>query len=289
MAKLDPEFRLDSVERAVEELQQFHEAGGRAMVDSMPCGGRNIVKMAEISRRSGVHLLVPTGLHLPHYYPPGHWGEHEDPESLARRFINDILVGIDVHDYRQPVVERCEHRAGLLKIATGGTHLESRERRIFEAAALVHRRTGAPILTHTEQGKGGLEQVEALRDLQVDLEHVVLSHTDRFPDLEYHRDLLSTGISLEYDSAFRWPTEENPTLELILELLPEFRGQLLLGMDAAKRKYWKAYGGSPGLSFLLNEFRVLLRERGASELALEDIFVRNPARVYALKAQPSPS
>jgi phosphotriesterase-related protein len=31
-----PDFRLESVENGVLELQAFHAAGGRAMVDSMP-------------------------------------------------------------------------------------------------------------------------------------------------------------------------------------------------------------------------------------------------------------
>jgi hypothetical protein len=29
----------------------------------------------------------------------------------------------------------------------------------------------------------------------------------------------------------------------------------MLGMDAARRSYWKSYGGAPGLSFLLTDFR----------------------------------
>lgn len=284
MTALNPEFRLDSVSRAVEELGQFYQDGGRAMIDSMPCGSRNVLKMAEISRQTQVHLVVPTGLHLPQYYPPDHWGEEEDVSGLARRFLDDIELGIDIHDYNQSEVERCEHRAGLIKVATGDALWTARESRIFEAAAQVHNRTGVPILTHTEQGKGGLQQVDKLRELRVDLGHVVLSHTDRCPELSYHRELLSTGVSLEYDSAFRWQGDSNPTLDLLLQLLPEYPDQLLLGMDAAKRKYWKAYGGSPGLSFLLTDFQRHLLQKGVQESAIAGIFIRNPARVYTFRS-----
>ena len=56
-------------------------------------------------------------------------------------------------------MERTEHRAGVIKVASGTHPLDDHETRVFTAAALAHRRTGAPILTHTEQGAGALEQV----------------------------------------------------------------------------------------------------------------------------------
>src|ERR1700693_4540906 len=42
-----PDFLLDSVERACVDVMEFYAAGGRTLVDSMPCGGgRNPVKLA---------------------------------------------------------------------------------------------------------------------------------------------------------------------------------------------------------------------------------------------------
>ena len=280
-----PDFLLDDVSRATTELRGFHAAGGRAMIDSMPCdAGRNVVKLAAISRATGVHLVAPTGLHLAKYYDPGHWGNDCSVEQLTGLFIADISHGIDRHDYNGPIVERTAHRAGLIKIATG-TACTTREERIFAAAAEAHRRTGAPILTHTEQGTLGLEQVARLRELGVDLRHVCLSHLDRRPDLAYHREILASGVRVEYDSAFRWRTEPgNPTLDLVIALVPEFPGQIMLGMDAARRGYWRSYGGQPGLSFLLKEFSAQLRAAGMTEAQWQDVFVRTPAETYAFSS-----
>ena len=206
-----PEFRLPSVENGVEELRGFHDAGGRAMVDSMPCdAGRNVVKLAAISSGSGVHIVCPTGLHLAKYYDDGHWGGRYSVEQLTALFVADIGEGIDAHDYSGPIVERTGHRAGLIKIATAGTRITDRGRRVFEAAAIAQRRTGAPILTHTEEGTGALEQVALLLEHGVDLRQVVLSHTDRQPDIGYHREILQSGVRVEYDSCFRWESEGNP-------------------------------------------------------------------------------
>lgn len=276
-----PDFRLTSVENAIAELTQFHADGGRAMVDSMPCdAGRNVLKLAEISRATQVHILCPTGIHLAKYYDDGHWSHRYTVDQLALLFIADIEEGIDRHDYSGPLVERTSHRAGLIKIATGGEQITARGSRIFEAASIAHASTGAPILTHVEEGRGAMEQVELLSSHGVDLSKVVLSHTDRKPELSYHRDILQSGVCVEYDSAFRWKTEGNPTLELLVELIDEFPSQILLGMDAARPSYWKSYGGSPGLEFLLNEFTRDMTARGISQEHWKRIFISNPASAY---------
>jgi len=281
-----PDFLLNDQDKAVAELTTFRNDGGQAMVDSMPCDcGRNVRLMAEVSRQTGVHLLIPTGLHLPQYYDSGHWGGIYDVDELTELFVADIREGIDERDYNGPLVKRTPHRAGLIKVATGETWTD-RERRAFEAAAAAHRQTGAPILTHTEQGALALDQVEVFEAGGVDLKHVVLSHLDRRPDLAYHREILATGVKVEYDSAFRWSGgKANPTLDLVLALIEPFPDQLMLGMDAARRRYWKAYGGSPGLSFLLNEFSTMLTQAGLHEDQLTQIFIQNPREAYAFAGQ----
>lgn len=277
-----PDFLLDDVGRAAAELGKFHGGGGRAMIDSMPCdGGRNVLKLAEVSRRADVHLVCPTGLHLAKYHDPGHWGNFYTEDELAGLFVAEIAAGIDAHDYGGPLVARTPHRAGVIKIATDQV-FTMREEKIFAAAAQAHRRTGCPILTHTEQGALALEQVAALRRRSVDLRHVCLSHIDRKPDVGYHRELLASGVRVEFDSAFRWQAGQgNPTRDLLLALLPEFPDQLMLGMDAARRGYWKSCGGAPGLAFLLTDFSAQLRAAGITEADLRRIFVTTPAAAFA--------
>jgi phosphotriesterase-related protein len=277
-----PDFQIDSVENAISELKEFYSVGGRAMVDSMPCdSGRNALKLAAVSRKSSIHIICPTGLHLAKYYPPNHWGERLNEDALAALFIADIEEGVDARDYGGPAPHRTPHRAGVIKVAGGRDQLSAREQRVFRAAAQAHKRTGCPVLTHTEEGTAAPEQIEIFRAADVDLSHVVVSHTDRKPDFGYHRELLSSGVVLEYDSAFRWKSHENPTLNLVLQLAPEFPHQIVLGMDAARRSYWKSYGGSPGLTFLLTTFAAQLRAAGLSEELLTNIFVHNPARAYS--------
>lgn len=280
--QLFPDILLPSVENAVRELSLFKAAGGGAMVDCMPCdAGRNVRKLAEISAATGVHLIAPTGLHRVRFYPEGHWRFSISQDRLAELFIDEIERGIDAHDCAGPDLLRTPHRAGVLKIASDAAQLDRDERLAFEAAAQAHRRTGCPVITHCEAGRG-VEQVEFLASRGVDPARLVLSHTDRHPDLSYHRELFRTGAFVEYDRMFRARLDDtNPTLGLFVAMVKEFPRQVMLGTDGARPSYWKSYGGSPGLDYLLGDFSNRARKMGVTESELKTVFVQNPARAYA--------
>jgi phosphotriesterase-related protein len=282
--QLFPEILLPSVDRAVQELEDFKAAGGGAMIDCMPCdAGRNVEKLAEISRRSGVHLVAPTGLHRVRFYPEGHWRFGRPWERLAELFIEEIEGGIDANDCAGPDLRRTGHRAGVLKIASDGHDLDDAERTAFEAIASAHRRTGCPVITHCEAGRGA-EQVAFLASRGVEPRHVVLSHTDRHPDRAYHRTLFRTGAFVEYDRVFRAKLDDaNPTLALFAAMVKEFPQQLMLGTDGARPSYWRSYGGGPGLDYLLREFSDRARKLGVTDGELDQVFVKNPARAYAFR------
>ena len=126
------------------------------------------LKLAELSRRTGVHVIAPTGLHHDRYYGPAHWRHRLSVDELADLFVADVVEGIDANDYSGPVVHRTAHRAGVIKVAGSAGGPSDVDRPAFEAAAQAHVRTGAPILTHCEAGTGGLEQVRLLVDHGVD-------------------------------------------------------------------------------------------------------------------------
>lgn len=277
-----PDLLLNDEEKIIRELVLAREAGVDCMVDTQPTGARNIEKLVSVSRASGMHIVCPTGIHLSKYYPPGHWSSDIDEAALVELFVDDIEVGVDRHDHGGARPERTAFRAGVIKVAGGLDRLTPQERIVFTAAARAQQRTGAPIITHTEQGTAGLEQIDILLGAGADSNHIVLSHCDRKPDLAYHRAMLARGVALEYDSGFRWgPTQGNPTRDLVLALAGEYPDQILLGMDAARNRYWKSYGGSPGLDWLYRSFREELRQGGLSEGQLDRIFVTTPASVYA--------
>jgi len=278
-----PDFDLGDVEAMATEVSAAVALGLRSVVDAMPCdAGRSAEKLADLARRTGIHVIAPTGLHHDRYYGPTHWSARISVEELAELFVLDVTEGIDSYDYAGPVVRRTPRRAGVIKVAGSDGGPSARDRRVFEAAAEAHRQTGVPILTHCEGGTGALEQARLLADHGVDLAHVVVSHVDKIVDRAYHRELLSTGVVAEYDQSFRWGDAPNGTLELLGWMAEDgLADRIVLGMDAARRRYYRIHGGAPGLTWLLDGFTRAMTAAGIDSATRHALFVENPARAYA--------
>lgn len=281
--EMHPDFLLADVDRLTAELGDGRALGLATVVDAMPAdAGRNAGLLAELSRRSGVNVIAVTGLHHARYYGPSHWSERLPVDELADLFVADLEEGIDANDYSGPVVRRTAFRAGAIKVAGSQDGLSARDRRLFEAAAMAHARTGAPILTHCENGTGAVEQLEVLAGFAVPPAAVIVSHVDKVVDVGYHAELATTGATLEYDQSFRWGDRENGTLALLVAMISRgFGDRVVLGNDAARQRYYRAWRGGPGLAWLLGEFSERMADAGLDEEARRRFFVTNPARAFA--------
>jgi 5-phospho-D-xylono-1,4-lactonase len=146
IAEKHPDFLLDDIDAACTDLREFRDAGGGWVIDTMPTGaGRCTVKLAAVSQQSAVHIVCPTGMHLPLYYPP------DDPllsmhrEELVDVFLREIVDG--VCDEAGPL----PYRAGVVKVAGGQDQLTPHQREAFAAAAETSRQTGCPMIDFARQ------------------------------------------------------------------------------------------------------------------------------------------
>jgi phosphotriesterase-related protein len=237
--------------------------------------------LAALSRRTGVHVVAATGLHHEKFYRPEHWSLSYSVDELADLFVADVVEGIDQRDYGGPVIRRTAVRAGIVKGA-GGERGGPRDWLVFGAVAATHLRTGVPVHTHCEAGAFAIEQIQLLVGAGVPAAHISLSHVDKVVDRGYHRELFATGAFAVYDQTFRWGDADNGTLRLLEWAVEDgLTGQIMLGMDAARQGYYRAYGGRPGLAFLLREFSDELESRGIGPEIRHALFVDNPARAFA--------
>lgn len=286
IASAFPHILLDDVEIAVHEVTACKRAGVRTMVDAMPCSaGRNAVRLAEISRRTGINVIAATGLHHVRYYGMEHWTNQISVTELAQLFIDDVTIGIDRFDYTGPIIRRTEHQAGIIKVATGGETLTKRDELLLEAASIAHIATGAPILTHCEHGHGGVRQIEALAELGVPADTILLSHVDKAVDIGYLQTLADMGAWLLLDQALRQHTMESPDTALLIAALAESNHlkQVILGTDGARRDLWTSYAGEPGLDWLARSFPEKLRAQGLTDDLIELIYIHNPARALSFR------
>jgi predicted metal-dependent phosphotriesterase family hydrolase len=278
-----PDFKLDHIEKIAQEVGLFMKAGGRAMVEMSCIGvGRNPKAMLEVARRTGLNVIASTGLQREEYYLDSHWRNSYSVDQIASIFVDEIEMGLDNNNYTGPYIDRLDAKAGVIKIGTNYQHITDNQRKVIEAAAIAHKRTGSPIATHTEMGTMGLEQVEVLSSFGVDPKHVVIGHMDRNPDFYVHRCVAETGAFLCYDTPGRvkyFP--ETTFLELLRKMVETgFGNQLLWGGDVARRSYFVSYGGGPGLDYVPKSFVKRLRAEGFAEQVIEDLFVNNPAEAF---------
>jgi phosphotriesterase-related protein len=280
--EMDAEFDLADVASMAVEVEAAMSLGLRSVIDAMPCdAGRSAEKLAVLATRTGLNIVAPTGLHHERFYGPSHWSHRVTPEELAELFVTDIAEGIDRNDYAGPVVHRTSHRAGIIKIAGSEGGPSARDSLVFVAAAEAHRRTGAPILTHCEAGTGAIEQITLLTDLGVKARHVTLSHVDKVVDRDYHREIVSTGAFVEYDQVWRWGDAANGTIRLLRWMVEDhLSDHVVVGNDAARRRYYKVFGGTPGLGWLLDNLIELIGTPRIPGIH-EQLFVDNPACAFA--------
>lgn len=266
----DRDFALNEVDKSAAELKTWLHAGGKTIIDMTAIDfGRNIHKVKRIAERvPDAHIIVITGYNKPYYCDQSVW--HTPEKTLIEACVRDIVKGIDGTGVR----------AGIVKGGTGYNTFHERDQKLLRIAAKTHLETGAPIITHTEAGTMGYEQIEYLVSLGVKPERVCLSHMDRNPDFWEHRRIATTGAYLGYDcpGKIKYGPDELRN-HVLRRLIDAGLGQrILLGNDLGRPSYWRHYGGGPGLDFVLTKYIPRLRDEGFTKKEVDDLLKHNPRR-----------
>ena len=159
--------------------------------------------------------------------------------------------------------------AGLLgEIASSHRrHHGGRGARLPRGRRVAQREVPVPIATHALFTRVGLAQVRLLEEAGADLDKVVIGHADTTPDVDYHEELLRTGVWIAYDCV--GPTRQAERRAARGRTHGARRRaagshRLLVSMDVAKRGALRHFGGG-GYDYLIASFLPLLRERGAGD------------------------
>jgi 5-phospho-D-xylono-1,4-lactonase len=276
----EPDFKMDSVEAATKDVTEWKNAGGGAMVDTMPCGaGRNPDKCIEVSKQTGIPIILPSGFHKNYYYFPDHWRYYYDEEEMFDLILAECTEGVDRYNYLGPIVKRSTVKAGTLKVADYYNRIEENMKKCVRVVGRVHQKTGTPIYVHTE-ATPPFEMLDRLADAGVPPTSILVCHMDRNPDFWLHKKIAERGVFLEYDTPSRFKYQpESLCIELMQKMIAEGYGdRLMLGGDLARRSYLPAYGGGPGYKYLLDTFTPRMLDEGISQKDVDAIWHDNPAR-----------
>ena len=189
-------------------------------------------------------------------------------------------------------------RAGIIKIVTDHYGLTAGVDHVMRSAARAHRRTGAPITSHTGVGIGtqsGFIQQDVLLDEGVDLSRVVIGHMDFTPSdvpIDEFVALLEKGSYIGFDAiGLGSPySDVDKTLERVTELCNRgYAKQLLLSHDdtcfvdihpaTSEVALRRAAGFSPYTQISLDVLP-RLRDRGVTDEQITQVTVENPRRIF---------
>jgi predicted metal-dependent phosphotriesterase family hydrolase len=274
LSKGSDDMTLDDLDSSAAELELFAQAGGRAVVElSAPEYGRDAAGLAELSRRTGVHVIAATG-----HIMEGYWRGVLDVGAISDQELRDEML----RDLTEGFGEAPDVRAGVIKVGTG-REVHPDEERMLRLAAQVQQETGAPISTHTTAGNIPLEQVRIFQEAGADPAHTIIGHQDRRLVWEDHLAIVEAGFHIGYDCVSKEQYERDlDRIDFIKRLIAEgYADRICLSGDIARRSYMTSYGGGPGFTYILWRFVPWLWQSGVSREDTDKMLIHNPARLFA--------
>jgi len=257
-------YFLQDLDLMTEELRAAGKEGVACLVDGgHPDMGRSLEFLKRLSTRSGMPIVSGAGYYSEPFYPPEIATLSED--QIAQNLIRDVGA---------------EPYGALGEIGTWD-EMTPNERKVFRAVARTHLATNLPIFTHTNFGKGALEQLDLFESLGVNPHRVAIGHVGGLIDSEVrvHKEICKRGAFVGFDrQGGPGDARQVPMVMALLEA--GYADNLLFASDFSNAAQLKRNGGA-GYAKTVTVFAPKLREAGASEEILHRILTDNPRRFLA--------
>ena len=199
-------------------------------------------------------------------------------------FMKELTVGIDGTDVK----------AGAIKVGTSKGIITDFEKNVLSAAVKASQATGAPIITHTQNGTQAPEQAEFLIQAGADPKKLQIGHMSDNTDVRYHMSVLKQGV---FDSIDRMGLEvivgcpfDEERYALMMGLIGAgWADQMLISHDSIGT--WlsrplvlpdeiKQYVVNWHPAHLFENVIPALKKGGASDEQINRITMDNPQRLY---------
>ena len=273
-----PDFldRPATLERAVKDLSEAKGEGLHTIMDVAPHDqGRDVRLQEEVSRRSGVNIVVSTGtwLDVPRFFTGA------NPDKIAGLYVREIEEGI----------EDTGIKAGVIKVASDRGGVKPEEELVLRAAARASMRTGTPIMTHTwAPDRVGEQQVRVFQEEGVDMDLVCVGHSNDTTDMGYLTGLLEQGVWLGMDrhpgggpEVPSW-RERSQVIKSLIDLGWGRRIMLAhdwdssIGLHSVERRAAREADNPDNYLFITRHVLPYLKELGATDEDIDRLTVDNP-------------
>lgn len=269
--------RREALETVLPHLQRARTLGLRTLVEATPAYlGRDPLLLRQLADASGMHLLVSTGYygaredqHLPRH-------AFADPaDSLAARWIREWMTGIDGTGIRP----------GFIKIGVDGSPLSDVDRKLIQAAARTHLRTGLTIAAHTGPAAGALDQLAVLEAEGVHPSAWIWVHAQVEDDSTFHVRAARDGAWVSFDGLAPGNVERY-VARVALMKAEGLLHRVLVSHDAG----WYHVGEPGGGTFrpyetLFTDLLPALTAAGFTHEEIHQLTDVNPAEAFAVRVR----
>jgi len=226
--------------------------------------GRDLDFLKQVSVKSGLPIVAGCGYYAQPFYPPeiATWSE----DQIAAELIRQVTT--------QPV-------GALGEIGTWDV-MTPDERKVFRAIGKTQLETNLAIFTHTNFGKGALEQLDLFEGMGVNPGRVAIGHVGGLsdPKVEVQKSICRRGAFAGFDR--QGGPGDAAQVKMVMALLEAgYADRLLFSSDFSMGGNQLKRNGGPGYAKTVTVFAPKLREAGVDEKILHGILVDNPRRLLA--------
>ena len=268
------------------ELKAFRDAGGGTIVEvsTRPLGGTDPVGLMELSKMTGLHIIMGTG----HYLGLSYSAESAEltEEQLTGDLVRDLTIGVNGTDIR----------AGIIGEIGLTPAFPNDQRRLLRACARAQATTGAPLTIHPPGGDHRLmeEILHTVAENGGIPEKTVICHVDIMGfSLDSLRAIVGWGCYIEFDTfghlfppfilgegLMNFPGESQ-RLETIRRLIAEgYVEHILLSHDTFLKIQLASFGGF-GYGHILNNIVPVMLRMGIGAQDVNTMTVANPRNLLA--------
>jgi phosphotriesterase-related protein len=269
-------IRDEQMSRVVDSLQELKGYGCSTVVDPCPIDvGRDVEFVAEAAQKSGVRIVVATGVYTDDVKLPAiQWQRKED---LVELYVKELTEGVGETGIK----------CGVIKIATGQGPATEYEKKMIGVAAEVAKITGAPIISHTPGSSHGHEQIDIVEAAGVPANCLVVGHSGDRDDVEYQKSIAKRNAFVGLDRFgmdFILPDEIR--MRNLVQLVKDgFRDNILVSQDTilcwlGRKPPEFETAAIPPITHFLQNLAPKLYEMGLAKSDLECILVDNPRALF---------
>ena len=188
----DHEEAMAYVLEILNEAKKRH--GLTTVVDATPADcGRDVEFLKDVSERSGIHIIASSGYYYEGEGATGYFKLRsmvgDAPKEIYEMMKKEVTVGVG----------NTGIRTGVIKVATSADEITSYEDMFLRAAGRVSAETGVKIITHTQSGKLGAEQVRRLVSYGAEADCIMVGHLDGCADMDTLMEIFELGAYGGFD------------------------------------------------------------------------------------------